>query len=220
MPGGYARRRATSGRRRIFADVICCRASGERVQQPAPARRSPVTFEIHRRNLWVPRAAATLEEVAGGVGIADRPEVQCRPAQPPSGGVAEFAPTARPPARGRHSYPATTATEHRPSALSATIRCTERRLIFPPSIRSGLFGSMSTRASAIRGNSPGPILGRQQHRQNRGVGVADRVDADTAHHRRDGAVGLRFHPRRPVLQSQVGQPRQQYTSRCSARAFR
>jgi hypothetical protein len=47
-------------------------------------------------------------------------------------------------------------------------------------------------------------LCRKQHGQDSGVGMADRVDADTAHHRRHRSVGLRLDPCGSVLQAKVG----------------
>lgn len=46
---------------------------------------------------------------------------------------------------------------------------------------------------------PHTSLCGKQHRQYRGVGMADGIDADATHHRRDGAVGFGLHPGRSVL---------------------
>ena len=51
-----------------------------------------------------------------------------------------------------------------------------------------------------------PLCGKE-HRQYRGVGMADRIDADAADHRRDGAVGFRFHPRGTVFQAEMREAR-------------
>ena len=62
-----------------------------------------------------------------------------------------------------------------------------------------------------------PLCGKE-HRQDRSVGMADRIDADPADHRRDRAVGFRLHPGGPVLQTQVRKPGQQYATRCGTRS--
>ena len=59
----------------------------------------------------------------------------------------------------------------------------------------------------------------EQHRQDCCVGMADRVDADSADHRCDRAVGFCLHPGRPVLKAQMRQTGQQHASRCRAIAF-
>src|SRR5581483_7479465 len=46
----------------------------------------------------------------------------------------------------------------------------------------------------------------KQHRQNCGVRMADRIDSDAAHHRRDGAVRLGLHPRGAVFEAEMRQP--------------
>jgi len=61
--------------------------------------------------------------------------------------------------------------------------------------------------------------GSEQHRQDRGVGMADRVDTDATDHRGDGAVGFCLHPGRTVLEPQIRQPGQQHASRRRAVAF-
>ena len=43
----------------------------------------------------------------------------------------------------------------------------------------------------------------QQHREDGGIRMADRIDADPAHHIGDGAVRLGFHPGGSVFQAQV-----------------
>ena len=63
------------------------------------------------------------------------------------------------------------------------------------------------------------VLCGKQHRQNGGVGVADRVDADPADHRGDGAVGLGFDPGGAVLETEMRQTGQQHASRCGAGTF-
>lgn len=50
--------------------------------------------------------------------------------------------------------------------------------------------------------------GGKQHRQDGGVGMADRIDAYPTHHARHGSVRLGFDPRRTVFKAEVGQARQ------------
>ena len=47
-------------------------------------------------------------------------------------------------------------------------------------------------------------LCRKQHGQDSGVGMADRVDTDPAHHRRHRSVGLRLYPCGSMLKAEVG----------------
>lgn len=46
-------------------------------------------------------------------------------------------------------------------------------------------------------------LRRQKHRQNRGIGVTDRINTHPADHRRHRAVGFGFHPGCTVFQSEM-----------------
>ena len=74
-----------------------------------------------------------------------------------------------------------------------------------PDARHALDGSERRMWRSLRRSERRRTLCGEQHRQDRGVGVTDRVDADPAHHRRDSAVGFGLHPRRAVLQAQVRQ---------------
>ena len=56
-----------------------------------------------------------------------------------------------------------------------------------------------------------PLCGKE-HREYGRVRVADRIDADPAHHRRDRTVGLCFHPGGTVLETEMGETGQQYLS--------
>lgn len=62
------------------------------------------------------------------------------------------------------------------------------------------------RATVPAQRSPVTDVGKsrgEEHRQDGGVGVADRIDADPADHGGDGPVGFGFHPGGAVLEAQV-----------------
>ena len=63
-------------------------------------------------------------------------------------------------------------------------------------------------------------LCRKQHGQDSGVGMADGIDTDAAHHRRHRAVRFRLDPGGPMLQTQMRKPGQQHATRRGARALR
>ena len=96
-------------------------------------------------------------------------------------------------------------------------------------VRSGDGASGRTTAALCRRRKPKTptptaaaepwSLRSEQHRQDRGVWMADRVDADPADHRRDGAVGLGLHPCGAVFQAEVRKAGQQDASGGGARAL-
>jgi hypothetical protein len=68
-------------------------------------------------------------------------------------------------------------------------------------------------------NPASPESSSQEHGQDRRIGIADRIDADATHHRRDRSVGLGLHPRGPVFETQVWKSRQQDAARGGTGAF-
>lgn len=92
-----------------------------------------------------------------------------------------------------------------------------RYLLLPPGFLSILGSHILISGEDV------PGLGgscRQQHRQDRGVGMADGVDADPADHGGHGPVGFCFDPGRPVFQPEMREARQQHATRSCAGAFR